>query len=515
MTDFEKDEITGLWRVPCSPKTPVILTSMHERALGKLIRATTVSKPESDAMIDLVGDAFFSLYRHTVETAETVSPDRQVNKTLIDWTMSLPDFQQSKTETVGNMPAALAAAGVLWETLSTEDALQDALKKQDEADDLEKQAVEHYKNAAEAAEQGDDEAADEEFEKAEQARQQAQQAAQQAVEQLEKMQKNPLAQGMVKAAARKAGEKGEEVAAVMKGWGIEPGEISFEESDEVLKLVDMAGGRMKDIAEYIGRMKGVAARSIESIRASYTGAVSEPMLTKDIHRLFPLSRAYITSGAPPYLRAKSIASLMSGGLLGWKPKFEGKKSGSFACMVDRSGSMSDGDLTIAKAVAVGIAKALLDDDQVIDRKYRLTFFQSEVDKELTVSSENDWREHVKWAGVASAGGTNFDDALEYACQQINEFREAGIQGADILFITDDECRVSDDTLELVRNTKEATGARLMVVKIKGGYYGSGWGGSLDDDADMIIEVDRNSFTEDAAADIVEQLVTNIIKAEYD
>jgi len=68
-----------------------------------------------------------------VKTVEQPRSDRVVNKALIDWTMSTPDFQQARASAVGNLPAAMVSSGFLWASLTTEEALQDALKKQDEA----------------------------------------------------------------------------------------------------------------------------------------------------------------------------------------------------------------------------------------------------------------------------------------------------------------------------------------------------------------------------------------------
>jgi uncharacterized protein with von Willebrand factor type A (vWA) domain len=504
---YELDKM-GRVKVPIKANFPTVQTSIHERTLGSLIHATAFNAPPNQGAHDLVTDAFFAMYRDHVHTTDEPRPDRKVNKALIDWTIQMQDFQAGKQDTVGNMAASLASAGMLWESLLQEDSIREALEKQAEAEELERQANQMLQEMAQHGDRGDQEKADDAFKRAEELRKQAEQAGADAEKGISDMQNNPLAQGMVQGAVQRAGAEGEKVAGVMRGWGIEPGELSFEDANDVLHLAQNSTQSMEELAEFIGRFKKLATESIEAVKVGYTGQVTEAMMTDDISRLFPIQQAYLSVMAPPYLRAKSIARLYSGGLLGWRPKFEGKRSGAFVGMVDRSGSMNGLSLTIAKAVSIGIAKALVDDNSLTNREYSLTYFQTQVERELTVTSKDDWRQHIAWAQVGVSGGTNFDDALMYAMDKIEQMGADGINGADILFITDDGCMTSPEVLTRLKRLKELTGVRLLVVRI-GAYMRYG---SLEEDADMMIDVSPHEFAQNAEA-VVYGLTTNIVKAE--
>ena len=87
----------------------------------------------------------------------------------------------------------------------------------------------------------------------------------------------------------------------------------------------MAGqSALKKLSELIGRFAKISMKTAELTKAGYTGAVVEPDLTQDITRIFPTERAYLSQKAPAYIRAQYVSRLFAGGgLLGWKPKFEG------------------------------------------------------------------------------------------------------------------------------------------------------------------------------------------------
>lgn len=512
-----KDERTGFWRVKCAPDHPVIATGITDRALGRMMSATLTSEPQSKAEEDLVGDAFFSLWRNNPKTVENPRPDRAVNKLLMDWVLSTPDFQQARASAVGNLPASLASAGFLWSSLTTEKALQDALDKQRQAEAKEDEADQHYQDMAKAMQDGNQKSAEKHKQAAEKAHQEAQELAQQAQSAIQKMQNNPLAQGMIKQAVKEAGEKGEEVAAIMDGWGIGEGDVSMEDATELVNLAIQASDTFKRLGELIGRFEKIAAKTSENTRKEYTGAVSEPTLTNDINRLFPTERAYLSQLAPPYLRAQYVARLFAGGgLLGWRPKAEGKRKGSFVGMIDRSGSMYGGELDTAKAIALGIGRALLEDQGMVERKYQMAYFDDSVNN-IVVDSDDSWQKHVEWASVNSAGGTDFNDALNYAIATIEQFKKDGVSGADILFITDGEAGVSDETVLRLNKLKEDVGTRLLLVLIggSGGHYrGYRNYSDITDLADTVIRVNSTDFQNNAEK-IVAELTEQIVKAEFD
>jgi len=502
----EQDE-KGMWRVRCAPQHPVVATGITDRALGRMIRATVDQEPRNEAEEDLVGDVFFTLWRNNVKTVEQPRNDRVVNKALIDWTMSTPDFQQARASAVGNLPAAMVSSGFLWASLTTEEALQDALKKQDEAAKKEEEADQHYQDMAEKMQAGNQAGAEEAQQKAEQCQQEAQALSEQAAGMVEKLKANPLGQGMIKQIAKQASDKAEEVAAMMDGWGVGSEDLTMSDATEIAQMAMAGQSALKKLSELIGRFAKISMKTAELTKAGYTGAVVEPDLTQDIARVFPTERAYLSQKAPPYIRAQYVSRLFTGGgLLGWKPKFEGKRKGAFVALVDRSGSMYRGKLDVAKAICLGIGRAIIEDKSMVERRYLMAYFDDDVHN-LYITDEDSWQKHVEWAGVDTAGGTDFDDALNFAVDKIKDFKDHGVSGADILFITDGEAYVSPDVMAKLNKLKEEVGTRILVVLIGASYADR----QIQELADTLIVVRDTDFTNNADK-IVSDLTEQIVKA---
>lgn len=497
----------NLYEVPCNPDHPVLVTSITDRALGRMIQATVDREPNSHAESDLVGDTFFSLWRYNTQTKEEVPPDRMVNKTLVDWLLDTPDFQQAKSSSVGNLASSLVSSGLVWASITSEDALKDALAKQKEAEKKQEKADEQYEEMANCLAKQDGDGAEKARQKGDQYQDQANALGKQASEAVDKLKKNPLAQGMIKQIAKDAADKAEEVSGMMSGWGIDPGEISYADAKEIARLAMDVSSATAKIAELVGRFAKISAKTAERTKAGYTGAVSEPTLTNDIAHLFPTERAFLSRGAPPYMRAQAINRLFNGGgLLGWKPKFEAKRKGSFIAMIDRSGSMWGDTLDNAKAIALGIGRAVLNDDSITDRKYLMAYFDTSVHN-IIVRDDDSWQRHIEWASVEASGGTSFSQALQYAIDQCWLFKNACIDGADILFITDGESKVDRDTEANLRDLREQIGTRLLVVLIGARGYGN-----LEGMADLVINIKDGDFAMNAEK-LVEQITEQIVKAD--
>ena len=184
--------------------------------------------------------------------------------------------------------------------------------------------------------------------------------AQAAAQKIDKLSENPIAKGMMVSAMESCEEKAEEVNAAMAGWGIEPGDVSSQSSEDILDYLQNNTDKLKEIADMGGRLKGFSAKVIDDARNHYTGPASEVKITKNILRLLPTERAALNSPIPLVAAQKKIA-LFGEGLLGIVPRNEGRKEGNLEIMVDGSGSMCGQNEIFAKAAALGIAKALRDD----------------------------------------------------------------------------------------------------------------------------------------------------------
>ncbi len=454
------------------PNIPVNALTVAERALGRLLRVQLQSEPRGDAEVDLAGDAFFALYKASPELREDVPPERAVNRALLEWAQFTAGWEQSRAHTVANLPAALAAAGLLWSLLTTEDALQEALKKQEEAEEKVREAA-----ALEAAAQGlqvagmEDEAKNA-TSRAQRLRNEARVLAEAAMKEISQAQDDAMTRAAVAHAVRQAAKEAADVAQVMGGWGLGPGSDVRVDPRAALEFVRRNAAKFRRIAALAGRMRGVVLQARRE-RVAHGPIPAEAGLTRDLLRTFPTELALLHPNAPGVLRAKAIARWAEGGLLGWRLRGDEEKRGPFVAAVDVSGSMSGEREIVAKAVALGVAQVA----RAEGRKYILFTFGADDDPVYAVTSDQGWEEHLRWAEMSRGGGTSFNRALR---ETMKRLQEMNARGADALFISDGEARVADEVARAWRAFREATGARLLYVPVARGY------GSIEALADQVI-----------------------------
>lgn len=512
MSEYERD--SGMYSVPLLPDISIMRTNPGERTLARIHQAKTTKPPKKGAQRDLLGDTFYALYKSRPTMQPTSKPSREVNKTLLNWVMEDPEFEKGKSHATNNLAGAILTAGYLWEYLSTSEALEEALQKQKEAEEAEQRAEEEHQKMMEAAERGDNDAAQQHADASQRAQLEAEAAAQDAISDLEQMQNNPMAQGMMQSSIQEAMQDGKEAMEAMVGWGMEPGNLTHQDVQDVVKLARQDLQLLKDLAEMLGRFEGFATKAIEEARASYTGVVTEPHLTKDVPRLFPTERVMLSAEAPQYLRMMKGHRLLSSGLVGWRTVEERKRKGSFVAMIDESGSMSGWMVKVAKLIALGIGKAFEKDRSVIDRHYEIYGFSS---GRLMpgVTSEDDWKTHIDWAQQFIGGGTDFDLALRKAIKRIRAMNDMGIEGVDCLFVTDGISAMNDETVRMWHELVEEKGARLTTVFINGGWgYGNTRGAEqLKEMSDQWLEVQSRGDFEERAEDLIKRAASHIVRSE--
>jgi hypothetical protein len=299
------------------PKISTLALSSPERALGRLVPLSVSREPDGPAQSDLAGDGFYSLYKATPDFREPAPPERAINHALLKWTRSLQGWEQGRAHTVANLPAAMAAAGLLWESLTSEEALQEALKKQEEAAKKARQADEQEALAAGYQAAGMDDQAQACAAQAEAARQAAQADAQAGLASLEQAQADAMAQAAVAQATRQAGQAGQETARAMAGWGLGPGSDVRTDPQAALEFARRQTDRLRRIAELAGRMRGIALQARRE-RVVHGPIPAVAGLTRDLTKVFPSELALLRSDAPAVLRAQQVARWAEGGLLGWQ-----------------------------------------------------------------------------------------------------------------------------------------------------------------------------------------------------
>lgn len=497
---WHRDREDGRWLVDIKPRIGTVNATSTERAIASIVKGVSVTEPQNESQADLMGDLMFAMYQRETTLKENVPPERQINQMLMKWVMSNPEYEKGKWSSIANLPAALTASTFTWEAITTEEALKEALEAQKKADDAKKELEELMQQMAKEKDDARQKAM---AEQAGELEKQIQQQAEQGVKSIEKLQQNPLGQGMMSRSIKKGAEEGKKVADAMQGWGVGAGDIAPVDAQAVLKMFHQNKDKMRKIAELAGKFKQVSANSIEQTRKSYTGPVSEIRLTRDFMKLLPTERMAFSNIMPPILKTQKILNYTAHGLPGYIQKSEGKISGNFRAMVDGSGSMCGQNEEMAKAIALGVAYAVREDKQS-DRHYKLTTFGDRDDDFVSVDDTQDWKEHVEWASIMPAGGTDFDSAFQRA---IDEIRHSPYRGEDLLFITDGYAHMSDRMEQAWRELKEEKGSKLLYIGI---------GGSVNEDvkalSDLYVQVNN---LDDIGEELVVQISQHIIKSELE
>ena len=471
---------------PAVPDISTLRLGVGQRALGQFAQLPLQNAPEGDAQSDLAGDAFWELFSTEPQRLDEAPAERAVNRQLLDWMRETHGFEASRAATAANMPASMTAASLMWDLLTTDEAMKEALERQERAAQQAQQArqAQAQANALETAaralagtQQGDDlqQRADELRQQAQAAQQTADATAAQAVAAAQQAHQSPYQQAKMAAYAQQAARQADETAAAAAGWGMGPGSTVHTDPRQALEFLKSNSPKMQRIAELAGRMRGFALDA-QRTRVMPAGVPATVGMTQDITRVLPTAAFLLRVDVPAAIRLKQAQQLLEGGLPGYIPQDSAQERGPFVAAVDVSPSMHGGRDTAAKAVALGLAQTARQDG----RDYTLYAFASDPKTVAICHARQGWQAHIAWASNSQHGGTDFDMALNLAIEQLEALDAAR---ADCLFISDGEAGIMPATAERWRAFAQNTGARLFYVPV-------GRGGMVDIEllADRTIEV---------------------------
>lgn len=261
-------------------------------------------------------------------------------------------------------------------------------------------------------------------------------------------------------AVRDAQTKVQEVSETIESWGFDEGELVRKSIPEALGLLERMkrSKSLKKFAELLGRIRKIAARKARAkiqgegvrITASETG--------RDIKRAKISELVALTN---PALRVKALNRWAKSELqlIGQQTK---QKLGHGPIIVceDGSGSMDGAKQQWAKAVTLSLAYyAKLQkrsygwihfgakSTRLVDKVYQRGQVSSEQMLEIAETFCND-------------SGTDFEKPLRRAIEMI---QKEGLKKADICFITDGECAVSDEFIRDFKAVKKALEINVVTV----------------------------------------------------
>jgi hypothetical protein len=331
-------------------------------------------------------------------------------------------------------------------------------------------------------------------------RNQAQQKRDKAQQQIEKALNSGMAEGMRANAVQEGSDEGDKVAAFLSYWGIDEGDTTELSMEELRQLMALLGDRnIINLTMLMGRVRGIA-REVLRGRASMDVMIDNYGLTQNILDMSPDQQALLSTAVPEEYRAYYINKfLRDGGLPGYVQTTQAASEGMFLAAVDESESMNHpikggyrADMKkntpeenifrsiYAKAIALGLAQTAKDNGQA----YGMISFSTE--RQLAGVNEKDYRKHgnayerikllpvthkspvldlLRWAVHFFNGGTDFNCPLNELMDTFEKMDDVDKRGADLLFITDGQADVSEETRERFAYLKEQWGVRLHLFLI--------------------------------------------------
>ncbi|MEV0523432.1 VWA domain-containing protein [Streptomyces sp. NPDC050439] len=437
-----------------------------------------------DHATDLLTDVFLAAYKAGPRLRERarMAPSRLVNHQVIASLMESPEFAELHRETTGDPYAAamavLAQAPALRRLLDHSRDAQERAERADEAEQGAGDAAAAVGEALQRAAEGADEegtvpapAADAlrlaitAAESAEAAAREASRDAGQAL--------GAAAPGVrvaTRGAAASAARAVRDEGAMMRAWGVGPGELERLPYEQRARLAErLRSSRLAQWAELIGRFRQMAdgerARKVENA----TGELIGVTLGDDLSRVIPSELADL---GLPGLRAVFAARYAAGELMLYDSQGEQStgKGAVIAC-VDTSHSMyveGPGGVT-REAWAKGCALALLDQARHAKRDFVGILFAA-ADKlqvfRFPAGEGADIARVLDFAETFLGGGTSYQRPLSEAVGLLEEeFDAAARSRGDIVMLTDDECGVTEEWMRGWNGARHRLGFRVFGVAV--------------------------------------------------
>jgi uncharacterized protein with von Willebrand factor type A (vWA) domain len=437
------------------PEIQVQNLTFHERALGKRVNVTVADDADA-ARRDIAGEAFFSLFKRSVELKENAPAGREVNHAVMQWVKDTPAFSETRSKTQGALPVAIAASQFLQEYLASEETLQAAMDAQAAANEA-RQEAQSAKFAQQAAEQaGDAEQAAKFAQKAAQAQVDVDAAMAEIGQEIEKMQGDPITRAAFHAAMKEASEKAEQVAATLRGFGNETGDESMTDVNAAQAALDTMSDKIREIAKLLGRFRGIAAqhRSDKTVTGFTPNGAS---YSRDITRMFDTEKTRLSRTNP--LRDLALVEYATRGLLSWELETPAKEAGDFIALVDESGSMRGQPEINAKAAMLGLAQTA----RAENRRFKVGAFSTAAKPIREITDSANTNELMQWASKFQSGGTDFNYALSWAMDQLEASGSA--HNSDVVILTDGYATIKKEVAARWAKVSEDTGARLYYIAI--------------------------------------------------
>ena len=261
---------------------------------------------------------------------------------------------------------------------------------------------------------------------------------------------------LVAQAVRSAAEKAEEVQSIIGAWSDDPGKLEKNEVNEELLAKVRGSNVLKNVAKYLGRFREIFAQGKRNGYAYGRGEKYSLELGNDLSKALTSELAMLASPQTMPLFLQKYQRRQIKQYQRREPIYKG--IGDIICCLDESISTAGDPAAWGKAVALTLLEIAADGG----RNFALVHFSDPGDFKTDLFRPGGYTVEDKMAAAELFlnGGTDFETPIREALRLM---KEDGFENADIVFISDGECKMPEDFLEELR--KEQTERRFTVTGV--------------------------------------------------
>jgi len=442
-----------------------VFSQLYKTAKALRETAERIPLPEPER---LMLDTWAGLYKPAPVFRDDISPDLLANRQLLEQAMKIPEWESLRDSSVLDEWAAALGAVVMGEKYPGL-IPEEAKRQMEKAQKMQKEA-QKFSAMADALEMQQDAGdAGTESQKQQSYRQQAGEM-QKKAEQLARDAAGKINKRRIREAVKEAAEEVEDIQekVLSFSWGTGPGRQTYVEGKERFELAfqlrDNPG--LKKIAELAGRMRRIALAKQRSRVKHAPSEIYDVETGADLSRLLPVELVGLKSPArkKDFYRRFSEGKLLQYRLRGRET--EGR--GPVVVCLDSSGSMEGESEAWSKAVMLALFST------AARQKRAFACIHFGYKSEIKVFEYADPRranpsEIAEMAAFFFNGGTDFEAPLNAALEIV---KKSAFTKADIIFITDGFCEVSQEFLDIFLKEKGKKEFSVISVLMPGGNESS-------------------------------------------
>ena len=293
-----------------------------------------------------------------------------------------------------------------------------------------------------------------------------------------------------------------EVSDLCEAWGLGTGDtchVAFQNKKDAIERIRRSS-KLNKLTDLVGRFKESAIT--EQKKKAKHGAVEIKSVTvgDKIQDTLPSDRMNLVHEATKkdFYRRMTEKQLLTYS----KEAHKQKNKGPIIVCVDTSGSMNGDQETWSKALSVGILEVA----QMQKRDFACIIYSSHADDPIVIKKDEIAPQKIiDCAERFHSGGTNFEAPLNKALDLI---KDSTFKDADIVFITDGDCYVSDSFSRKFNQIKQEKEFKTMGVLVNMGRCHVS-DSSLKEFCDSITLVSDIADLKDSKSDVNKSIFGNL------